>query len=102
MGEQPNFRTWDNVKKPFVSTRMTFGLNQPVPQGKKYSFTPKSMHPHDAPFRYPNPAKKGFNKTINKFPTYKEDPLRIVTRKAPLDPALKKDPFKYPVLLYHL
>lgn len=94
MGENPNFRTWDNVKKPFVSDRLTFGQNGPLPQGKTYSFTPKNVHPHDAPFRYPNPAKKGFNKTINKFPTYKEDPYPVAKRKPPMDPSLKKDPFK--------
>lgn len=37
---------------------------------------------HDAPFRPANPSKKGYNKTIDKFPAYKEDPMRVVTRKA--------------------
>lgn len=36
---------------------------------------------HDRAFRPANPSKKGYNKTIEKFPPYKEDPMRFVTRK---------------------
>jgi hypothetical protein len=36
---------------------------------------------HDEPFYPSNPAKKGYNKTIDKFPPYKEDPIKIATRK---------------------
>jgi hypothetical protein len=36
---------------------------------------------HDVPFKPSNPAKRGYNRTIDKFPEYKEDPLKEVTRK---------------------
>lgn len=36
---------------------------------------------HDAPFKPSNPPKKGYNKTIDKFPPYKEDPMRVVVRR---------------------
>jgi hypothetical protein len=36
---------------------------------------------HDNPFKPANPSKKGYNKTIDKFPPYMEDPLKAVTRK---------------------
>ena len=36
---------------------------------------------HDIPFKPSNPPKRGYNKTLDKFPEYKEDPLRVVTRR---------------------
>lgn len=36
---------------------------------------------HDVPFKPSNPPKKGYNKTLDKFPEYKEDPLRFAARK---------------------
>jgi hypothetical protein len=36
---------------------------------------------HDEAFKPSNPAKKGYNKTIAKFPDYKEDPQKATTRK---------------------
>lgn len=36
---------------------------------------------HDAPFKPSNPPKKGYNKTLDKFPEYKEDPLKAVERR---------------------
>lgn len=36
---------------------------------------------HDVPFKPSHPPKKGYNKTIDKFPEYKEDPLKIAVRK---------------------
>lgn len=36
---------------------------------------------HDMPFKPSNPPKKGYNKTIDKFPPYKEDPLKFAERK---------------------
>jgi len=48
---------------------------------------------HDAPFRPANPSKQGYNKTISKFPEYKEDPIRQAVRKVE-DPSMKKDAFR--------
>jgi hypothetical protein len=36
---------------------------------------------HDKPFYPARPPKKGYNKTLDKFPEYKEDPLRMAMRK---------------------
>ncbi len=36
---------------------------------------------HDAPFKPSNPAKKGYNKTLGKFPDHIADPMKQVTRK---------------------
>lgn len=36
---------------------------------------------HDEPFFPANPPKRGYNKTIGRFPEYKEDPMKVVTRK---------------------
>jgi hypothetical protein len=35
---------------------------------------------HDAPFKPSHPAKRGYNKTLDKFPEYKEDPMKEVKR----------------------
>jgi Domain of unknown function (DUF4586) len=42
---------------------------------------------HDAAFKPASPSKKGYNKTIAKFPEYKEDPLKAVTRKKEVEGA---------------
>jgi hypothetical protein len=39
----------------------------------------------DVPFKPSNPPKKGYNKTLDKFPAYKEDPMRVITRKKTAD-----------------
>lgn len=36
---------------------------------------------HDAPFKPSHPPRKGYNKTLDRFPPYKEDPLKPVLRK---------------------
>jgi len=53
--------------------------------------TPKSVH--ENPFRPSNPGKQGYNRTINKFPEYKPDPIHIAVRKFE-DPAKKKEAFR--------
>jgi hypothetical protein len=35
---------------------------------------------HDVPFKPSNPPKKGYNKTIDKFPKYIEDPMKVIKR----------------------
>lgn len=37
---------------------------------------------HPEAFKYSNPAKKGYNKTIEKFPAYIEDQGRKVAQKS--------------------
>mmetsp|Transcript_46718 Transcript_46718/g.34243 ORF Transcript_46718/g.34243 Transcript_46718/m.34243 type:complete len:82 (+) Transcript_46718:719-964(+) len=36
---------------------------------------------HDRAFRPASPSKKGYNKTIDKFPEYVADPIKVATRK---------------------
>ena len=36
---------------------------------------------HEYPFKPSHPPRKGYNKTLDKFPEYKEDPMRAVERK---------------------
>jgi hypothetical protein len=36
---------------------------------------------HDQPFKPSNPPKRGYNKTLEKFPPYKGDPMTVVERK---------------------
>lgn len=42
---------------------------------------------HDMAFKPSNPPKRGYNKTLDKFPEYKEDPMKMVTRKKTPDGA---------------
>jgi len=49
---------------------------------------------HDNPFRPSNPGKQGYNRTINKFPEYKDDPIHVAVRKFE-DPSKKREPYRY-------
>ena len=49
---------------------------------------------HDKPFRPSNPGKKGYNKTLAKFPEYKEDPKKALERKRPVEGEEDKPKFK--------
>ena len=46
---------------------------------------------HENPFKPSNPNKHGVQGTIGKFPEYKGDPLKPLTR---IDAKQTKDPFK--------
>ena len=35
---------------------------------------------HEFPFKPSHPPRKGYNKTLEKFPEYKEDPMKAVLR----------------------
>jgi len=45
---------------------------------------------HDYPFKPSNPPKKGYNKTLDKFPEYKEDPMKFVVRKKDIEGSEEK------------
>jgi hypothetical protein len=64
----------------FVNIKETYGEDRVYPQRK---FPPKEVPAmtHEAPFKPANPSKKGYNKTISKFPVYKEDPMKAIERK---------------------
>lgn len=89
--EQP-FRSVSHGGENFVNSKKTFGRDDKVLAGsvQKPSTSPSKVH--EAPFRPSNPAKTGYNKTINKFPEYKEDPIKFAVFKGN-DPA-KKESYK--------
>lgn len=63
----------------FFTDTQTYGLDIEMPNKPPTKHSP--LMTHDAPFKPSNPAKKGYNKTLNKFPEYKEDPIRRTERK---------------------
>ncbi len=67
-------------RNAFFDIKATYGEDRVYPQRKP---VPKEIPPmtHEVPFKPANPSKKGYNKTISKFPAYKEDPLKAVIRK---------------------
>jgi len=77
----------------FSSNKQAFGKDGKVlpPVAPKTSRMDKSLH--EAPFKPSNPSKIGYNRTINKFPAYKEDPIHIAVRKFE-DPSNKRDAFR--------
>ena len=79
MQEKP-FSERVKLRGTFASHKEAFGEDRPYPNKP----APKEHAPlmqHDAPFKPSNPPKKGYNKTIDKFPPYKEDPLKFTVRK---------------------
>jgi len=56
MGENPPFRTWDNVKKPF-NKLVLHGEEEKMPK-KVIKESKPNAFPHEGVFKYPNPAKK--------------------------------------------
>ena len=43
------------------------------------------MVEHDRPFKPSHPPRTGYNKTIMRFPAYKEDPKKPIERKMPVE-----------------
>ena len=71
-------------KETFATVKEAYGEDIPIPAKQP----PKKREPlmsHDVPFKPSNPPKRGYNKTLDKFPEYKEDPLRVVQRKKEAD-----------------
>ena len=64
----------------FANDKEAYGEDQEYPARK-----PAKKHvplmTHDVPFKPANPSKKGYNKTLNKFPEYKPDPMKVAMRK---------------------
>jgi len=91
--QEAPFRTVSHGNNLFFTARKTFGKDEKaLPSGKLKPLSP-SAKLHENPFRPSHPAKVGYNKTLQKFPEYKPDPIRIAVRKIP-NPAEKKEPFK--------
>ena len=63
----------------FASVKEAFGEDRVYPK-KKPNEKHKPLMSHDAPFKPSNPPKTGYNKTIDKFPEYKPDPMKFAVR----------------------
>jgi len=90
--QEAPFRSVSHGNNLFVNTKQTFGKDGKIlPPTNPKARTPEGKL-HENPFKPSNPPKEGYNKTINKFPDYKPDPIRVAVRK-PEDPT-KKDPYR--------
>ena len=61
----------------FVTQKEAYGEDRNYPQ-RKLPGKRKPLMEHDFPFKPSNPPKLGYNKTLDKFPEYKPDPMRFV------------------------
>lgn len=91
--QEAPFRTVSHGNNLFVSTKKTFGKDeQALEPGKPKP--PKTLPKlHEMPFKPSNPPKVGYNKTLDKFPEYKPDPIRVAVRQI-VDPSKKQDAFR--------
>jgi len=62
-------------KPTFATIKEAYGEDRNYPQRSPEKNREPLMQ-HDVPFKPSNPPKRGHNKTIAKFPEYKEDPLK--------------------------
>jgi len=91
--QEAPFRTVSHGNNLFVNGKKTFGKDEKVLQPGKFKSVSPRAKLHENPFRPSHPAKVGYNKTLAKFPKYKEDPIKIAVRK--IEPAgEKRDAFK--------
>jgi hypothetical protein len=66
-------------KETFATIKEQFGEDREYTAKKPVAKRSPLME-HETPFKPSNPSKKGYNKTLEKFPEYKEDPLKEVVR----------------------
>jgi len=91
--QEAPFRSVSHGGTNFTSYKKQFGKDdQCIKPGPLKEYVNKGIKVHEAPFRPANPSKMGYNKTISKFPEYKEDPIRQAVRKQE-DPS-KKEAFR--------
>ena len=85
-------------KDTFNPVKEVFGTDVPLPKEEEVIPSKEHISPHmplhDKPFKPSNPPKRGYNKTLEKFPPYKEDPLKFITRKKPVEGEEVKPGFK--------
>lgn len=93
-------KPWSQMVKrrdTFAPVKEVFGTDVPLPKVEevlKGQDPPPHSPLHDKPFKPSNPPKRGYNKTIDKFPPYKEDPLKFVERKKPVEGEEERPKFK--------
>lgn len=67
-------------RETFSTIKEAYGEDKEYP-ARKAPDPRKPLMTHDAPFKPSNPPKRGYNKTLDKFPPYVEDPLKFAARK---------------------
>lgn len=70
----------------FNPDKAVYGADVPLPPAKVPPKKPTSDL-HEKPFYPSKPPKRGYNKCLDKFPEYKENPLKFVTRKPVVEDA---------------
>lgn len=89
--------------KPFsqkVKRTETFNTNRAIleenPMLPHRAVKPKTAPAieHDKPFKPSHPPRRGYNKTLAKFPLYQEDPKKPITRKVLIEGEEDKEKFK--------
>jgi Domain of unknown function (DUF4586) len=82
----------------FNPIKEVYGTDVPLPKVEEEAPRKRLDSPHqplhDKAFKPSNPAKRGYNKTIDKFPCYKEDPLTFIERKKPVEGEEERPRFK--------
>jgi hypothetical protein len=63
-------------RETFATIKEAFGEDRDYPN-KKSAPPRQPLMTHDMPFKPSNPPKIGYNKTLDKFPAYIEDPLKF-------------------------
>jgi len=91
--QEAPFRSTSYGGNNFSTIKQQFGKDGQCLQPGPLKEVVNKSKMHEAPFRPANPSKKGYNKTISKFPEYKEDPIRQAVRKIE-DPGNKKEAFR--------
>lgn len=82
--------TFNPIKEVFGTDAVIPKLEEKLPGQNPPPHSPL----HDKPFKPSNPPKRGYNKTIDKFPDYKEDPLKFIQRKKPVEGEEERPKFK--------
>ena len=67
-------------KETFATIKEAYGEDKEYP-ARKPAPARDPLMTHDIPFKPSNPPKLGYNKTLDKFPAYIEDPLKFAQRK---------------------
>lgn len=68
----------------FNSHKTVFDIKEDIKALPRTMTAPRRAE-HDKPFRPSNPPKKGYNKSIARFPNYMENPPKELTRVRPVD-----------------
>eukprot|EP00828_Plagiopyla_frontata_P026263 TRINITY_DN3422_c0_g1_i1.p1 TRINITY_DN3422_c0_g1~~TRINITY_DN3422_c0_g1_i1.p1 ORF type:complete len:232 (+),score=31.09 TRINITY_DN3422_c0_g1_i1:119-814(+) len=98
--DKPPFSNADVGNRYFFSERKTFEVTDNMRRKEKVQNKVKVLI-HEQPFKYPSPGKKGYNRTINRYPKYMESPVKEPVRRRVSVEDQKRDSFKvgHPPLL---